>query len=94
MHKRNAPLSQEAYDQLSDDMKTELAEIGEATRLVIVKDGKGQLGAEVGSIFVEFKDKTHAEKCFAKLDGRNYDGRKIKVIYIDEALYLSDLYLE
>ena len=51
------------------------------------------LGAEIGSTFVEFTDKAGAISAYNALKGRDYDSRKIKLLYIDEKIYYNELYI-
>jgi hypothetical protein len=74
-------------------MEDELAPIPHFKRIKIVRNGEERLGAEVGSIFAEFLDKRSAQTALDKLKGRIYDGQKIHVCFIDEELYLNDLYI-
>ena len=47
------------------------------------------LGAEVASVFVEFRDKRSAEQGIKLIKGRVYDGREIKVSFIEESVYYN-----
>jgi hypothetical protein len=49
-----------------------------------VRNGEERLGAEVGSVFVEFRDKKSAELGLKMIKGRIYDGREIKCCFVDE----------
>jgi hypothetical protein len=53
----------------------------------VIRSGEEKLGAEVGSIFVEFKDIKGAQLGMKKVKGRIYDGSEIKCFFIDEELY-------
>lgn len=57
-----------------------------------MRSDEATLGAEVGSIFVEFRDKKGAEIGIKKVKGRIYDGNEIKAVYIDEPLYHEYLF--
>ena len=57
----------------------------------MIRNGEERLGAEVGSIFVEFKDSKGAQIGMKKVKGRLYDGSEVKCIYIDEKLYREHL---
>lgn len=74
-------------------MEDELSKIGQIARLKVIRNGEEKLGAEVGSVFVEFEFKQDAEKASQKLSGRNYDGNKLAVCYVEESLYFSELYV-
>jgi len=53
-------LTHEKYIELSEDMEDELTVIPHLKRIKIVRNGEERLGAEVGSIFVEFAHKKSA----------------------------------
>ena len=57
----------------------------------MVKSGEERLGAEVGSIFVEFKDVRGAQLGLKQIKGRIYDGFEVKCVTVDEALYRDHL---
>ena len=58
----------------------------------VVRSGESSLGAEVGSVFIEFSDKKGAEIGAKKVKGRIYDGTEIKAVFIDEKLYFEHLF--
>ena len=81
------PLSDTLHDELHEDMTGEIMKadgIGQLKRIKVVRDSEQRLGAEAGSVFCEFKDKKDAVKALAVLKGRVYDGRVIKVCFIEE----------
>ena len=74
-------------------MEDEFSKVPHLKRIRIVRNGEDRLGAEVGSVFVEFRDKKSAELALKKIKGRIYDGLEIKVTFIDEKLYYNELCL-
>jgi len=84
---REAELTPDVYEELKEDFEAEMQEIGQFRNVKVVRNGEDKLGAEVGSIFVEFKDVKGAQLGVKKVKGRIYDGSEIKTAYIDEALY-------
>lgn len=81
-------MSDQKYTMLLEDMTLELPQ---ATKIRVIKNGQEKLGAEVGSIFVEFETKQQAEHAASKLKSRIYDGRKVEVCFVEECVYVSDL---
>jgi len=75
-------------------MEDELGKIPQLKKFKIVREEEERLGCEVGSVFAEFRDKKGAELCIKMLKGRPYDGREIRVQYVDEKLYGEQLQLE
>lgn len=61
VHDRNAPLSDDKYTELYTDMHRELSQIAPISKMTVVRNGEEKLGAEVGSIFVEFDQKKSGE---------------------------------
>jgi len=72
-------------------MEAELAKIPHLKRIKVIRNGEERLGAEVGCVFAEFRDKKSAELALKMLKGRIYDGKEIKACYVDEKLYYSEL---
>jgi hypothetical protein len=68
-------------------MESELQQIPLLNSVKVVRTGEEKLGAEVGSVFAEFGDKKSATVAIEILKGRIYDGREMKVCYLDQALY-------
>lgn len=96
VHDREQPLSDESYQELNEDMQEEIKNTKlskPVKRIKIIKVNEQRLGAEVGSVFCEFHDKKDAQAIVNKLQGRIYDGRPIKVCFIEETLYFSELYI-
>lgn len=90
---REEELTPEVYEELYDDMEAEFTKIPHLKRIKIIRNGEERLGAEVGSIFVEFRDKKSADIGLKMMRGRIYDGREIKSSFIDEKLYYNELYI-
>lgn len=55
--------------------------------LTVVRADWVRLGAELGSVFVEFWNEKLAQQGVKKVKGRIYDGCEIKTCYIEEALF-------
>jgi RNA recognition motif-containing protein len=91
---REETLTPDAFEELKEDMEDEFSKIPHLKRIRIVRNGEERMGAEVGSVFVEFRDKRSAEIALKKIKGRIYDGREIQATYVDEKLYYKELCLE
>ena len=90
---REEELAPDQFEELKEDMENEFSKVPHLKRIRIVRNGEERLGAEVGSVFVEFRDKKSAELALKKIKGRIYDGLEIKVTFIDEKLYYNELCL-
>jgi hypothetical protein len=81
---REDEMTPEIYEDLFEDMEAEFAKIPHLKRIKVVRNGEEKLGAEVGCVFVEFRDKKSSELGLKMIKGRIYDGREIKCCYVDE----------
>lgn len=90
---REGELTPELYEDLFEDMEEQFKKIPHLKRIKIVRTGEDKLGAEVGSVFVEFRDKKSSELGLKLMKGRVYDGMDIKCCFIDEKLYYNELYI-
>lgn len=91
IHDRFEELTPEIYEDLYEDMEVEFSKIPLLKRIKVVRGSEEKLGAERGSVFVEFRDKKSAEMGLKLIKKRVYDGREVKCVYIDEDLYYSEL---
>ena len=91
---REDEMTPDQFEELKEDMEDEFCKIPHLKRIRIVRNGEERLGAEVGSVFVEFRDRKSAELALKKIKGRIYDGREIKVTFVDDKLYYSELCLD
>ena len=90
---REGELTSELYEDLFEDMEEQFKKIPHLKRIKIVRNGKERLGAEVGCVFVEFRDTKSAEVGLKLMKGRVYDGMDIKCCFVEEKLYYSELYI-
>jgi len=85
-------LTKEAHDELRDDFTHEMTSATKFKSLTVITKELARLGAEVGSIFVEFWNEKTAQLGVKKVKGRIYDGCEIRTCYIEEALYKTQFY--
>ena len=62
--------------------------------LTVITKELSKLGAEVGSIFIEFANIKNAQAGIKKVKGRIYDGCEIKTAFISDDLYFNYFFPE
>jgi hypothetical protein len=87
-------MTPDIFEELKEDMEEVFLKIPHLKRIKIIRNGGKRMGAEVGSVFVEFRDKKSAEIALKKIKGRIYYGREFKVTYIYKKLYYAELHRE
>jgi len=80
-------LTEEAMKELEEDFTSEMNSVTKFKSLLVITKEKAKLGAELGSIFVEFWNEKCAQQGVKKVKGRIYDGCEIKTCYIEASLY-------
>ena len=81
IYDRDRVMTVDDYEELKDNFEAEMQNIGQLRGLKVIRNGEERLGAEVGSIFVEFKDIKGAQLGLKQVKGRIYDGFEVKCVY-------------
>eukprot|EP01022_Parablepharisma_sp_SALTPOND_P004510 TRINITY_DN120419_c0_g1_i1.p2 TRINITY_DN120419_c0_g1~~TRINITY_DN120419_c0_g1_i1.p2 ORF type:complete len:561 (-),score=27.37 TRINITY_DN120419_c0_g1_i1:4163-5845(-) len=77
----------EELQEVQMDMKEEFQSHGKIIDIRMIAAGKGQFGAEPGSIFVEYEDEKSAVAAMEQLRGRKYDNKLVYVAFVKPELY-------
>ena len=81
--------------ELRRDFIGEIAAVTEKQfkQMTIITKENAKLGAEVGSIFIQFADIQDAFETVKSLNGRIYNTNEIRATFIEEMIYIFDLKL-
>lgn len=90
-YKEALKFDSERFEEILLDMKEEFSKYGNIVSCNIIKPKQEKLGAECGSVFIEFQDPKSAELVMKQIKHKRYEGREIKVSYIDEEVYKKDI---
>lgn len=90
-YKEALKFDSERFEEILLDMKEEFSKYGNIVSCNITKPKQEKLGAECGSVFIEFQDTKSAELVMKQIKLKRYEGREIKVTYIDEEVYKKDI---
>lgn len=91
---RDLELTDEIREELRQDFVEEMNSVTKFRNLTVINKELSKLGAEVGSIFVEFANIKNAVAGIKKVKGRIYDGHEIKTAFISDTLYYNYFFLE
>jgi hypothetical protein len=79
------------YDEILEDMKEEFGKFGKILSCIVIKPKLDKIGAEVGSVFVEYEDSRSSEICKKGLKGRRYEGKTLKLTFIEDHVYKNEI---
>jgi len=74
-------------EEILKDIKEEFDKFGEIENIKIITKDKVKLGAEFGSIFIEYKDCNMARKALKIMNGKKYKNNEINIVLINEEVY-------
>jgi hypothetical protein len=90
-YKEALKFDSERFEEIMLDMKDEFSKYGNIVSSIIIKPKQEKLGAECGSVFIEFQDPKSAELVMKQIKHKRYEGREIKVAYIDEEVFKKEI---
>jgi splicing factor U2AF subunit len=79
------------FNNILEDMKEEFGKFGKILSAIIIKPKMDKIGAEVGSVFVEYDDSRASEICKKALKGRRYEGKTLKLAFIEDHVYKNEI---
>jgi len=86
---RKAP--EKEFREIEADMQEEFEQFGPVSYCRIVRPGESGLGAEAGSVFIEFDTPEQAESAKVQMAGKKYDGKDIKIIEVPDEVFNLEL---
>lgn len=84
-------LKPEKYEEILDDIREEFNKFGHIVSCIIIKPKLEKIGAEAGSVFIEFGDPHEADFTMKAMKGKRYENREIKTAFIDENVYKKEI---
>ena len=89
--KEISKLKSEKFEEIEEDIKEEFTKFGTIVSSVVINPKNEKIGAEPASVFIEFLEIKFAENCMKGMKGKCYEGREIKLGFIDENVYKNEI---
>lgn len=84
-------MGEKEYKDIESDMKNEFESYGSIKYCKIVRNSQAKLGAEPGSVFIEFANPDHAELARLRMGKKKFDGKGIRIIEVPDELFEKEL---
>ena len=84
-------MGEKDFKDIENDMKNEFESYGSVKYCRIVRNSQGKLGAEAGSVFLEFGTPESAETARFRMGKKKFDGKSIRIIEVPDDLFEKEL---
>jgi RNA recognition motif-containing protein len=84
-------MSENEFRDIENDMKNEFEGYGNVRYCKIVRNSQVKLGAEAGSVFIEFNNPDHAEQARLRMGKKKFDGKNIRIIEVPDEVFEKEL---
>ena len=86
-------LSQNEYLELYEDMKEAFSPYGKIQKILVIHEKEEKLGAEIGSVFIQYSKVKEAENAFQNMSNKKYKGNEISIIFVPLYVFINDIVL-
>lgn len=92
LNDRILDLSDEEYLRMKKYLFNEFSKYGNVINMFVVsRRSYVKIGAELGSIFIEFDDIKFSEMAYYAILDKEYEGRKYKLAFMNEIVFYNDI---
>ena len=80
-------LNDAEFTEVVEDIRTEISRFGEVASFVVPRRHAlhGHEPTDVGKCFVRYESVASASRAFESLNGRDFDGNKVRVVFLSDA---------
>ena len=86
-------LSERESKELYDDMEEAFGQYGKIKKIMVVGEKEEKLGAEIGSVFIQFVNVKGAENAYQAMSSKKYKGNEIKIVFFPLHVFINDIIL-
>ena len=86
-------LNEKEYKELYDDMEEAFSQYGKIKKILVIGEKEEKLGAEIGSVFIQYINVKGAEAAYQGMSNKKYKGNEIKIVFIPLHVFINDIVL-
>ena len=86
-------LTEKEYKELYDDMEEAFKKYGKIKKIMVVGKKEEKLGAEIGSVFIQYANVKGAEAAYQEMSTKQYKGNDINIVFIPLYVFINDIVL-
>lgn len=86
-------LNEKEYKELYDDMDEAFRQYGKVKKILVIGEKEEKLGAEIGSVFIQYANVKGAENAYQAMSNKKYKGNEINIVFIPLHVFINDIVL-
>ena len=86
-------LSEREYKELYDDMNEAFSQYGKIQKILVIGEKEEKLGAEIGSVFIQYSNVKGAENAYQNMSNKKYKGNDISIVFVPLYVFINDIVL-
>lgn len=79
------------YNELYEDMNEAFSKFGKIVELFVVDKDNEKLGAEIGSVFIQYENQKNAEDAYQGMFNKKYKGNDIYIVFFPEYVFVNEI---
>ena len=86
-------LNEKEYKELYDDMEEAFKDYGKIKKIMVIGEKEEKLGAEIGSVFIQYANVKGAEAAYQAMSNKKYKGNEINIVFFPLYVFINDIIL-
>jgi hypothetical protein len=86
-------LSKSEYEELYEDMMEAFSPYGKVQKILVIGEKEEKLGAEIGSVFIQYSKVKEAENAYQNMSNKKYKGNEISIVFVPLYVFINDIVL-
>ena len=87
-------LDESEYKELYDDMMEAFSQYGKIQKILVIGEKEEKLGAEIGSVFIQYSKVKEAETAYQNMSNKKYKGNEISIVFVPLYVFINDIVLK
>jgi hypothetical protein len=86
-------INDKEYKELYDDMDEAFSKYGKILKILVIGEKEERLGAEIGSVFIQYASVKGAEAAYQSMSCKKYKGNEISIVFIPLHVFINEIIL-
>ena len=86
-------LNKNEIKELYDDMEEAFKQYGKIKKIIVIGEKEEKLGAEIGSVFIQYVNVKGAENAYKNMSNKKYKGNEISIAFFPLYVFINEIIL-